>query len=103
MAAISGAPEVAAEAVDLGHIKWRQRQSEACAVGSFEQETTASGCRYHHILRFGQNDLGRQFEESGLRLFQRGLLSRWLGDRLFQSMRIKLQGSAHERRRISLT
>ncbi len=39
-------------------------------------------------IRFGQNDLGRQFEEGGLRLFQRGLfqrglLSRWFGDRLF--------------------
>src|SRR5215468_4636109 len=108
MAAISRAPEVGAEAVDLGQIERRQHQRETRAVGPFEEYTTAGRCRYNRRIRFGQNDLGRQFEEGGLRLFQRGLfqrglLSRWFGDRLFQSLRIKLQDSPHERWRISLT
>src|SRR5262249_1543013 len=86
MAAISRAPEVGAEAVDLGQIARRQHHRETRAVRPFEEYTTA-GCRgYNRSIRFGQNDLGRQFEEGGLRLFQRGLLSRWFGDRLFQSL-----------------
>ena len=103
MAAISRAPEVGAEAVDLGQIERRQHQRKTRAVGPFEEYTTAGRCRYNRSIRFRQNDLGRQFEDGGLRLFQRGLLSRRFGDRLFQSLRIKPQDSPHERRRISLT
>src|SRR5215510_12268671 len=103
MAAISRAPEVGAEAVDLDQIERRQHQRETRTVGPFEEYTTAACRRYNRSIRFGQNDLGRQFEEGGLRLFQRGLLSRWFGDRLFQSLRIKLQDSPHERWRISPT
>src|SRR5215510_6842079 len=108
MAAISRAPEVGAEAVDLGQIERMHHQRETRAVWPFEEYTTTGRCRYNRSIRLGQNDLGRQFEEGGLRLFQRGLfqrglLSRWFGDGLFQSLRIKLQDSPHERRRISLT